>query len=213
MFMDSASELLAQPVGHHDDAVEQVQLLWVHWMRMLDEPIFSIAAPGFRSSDKAVRGLIEMDPKNLSTSISVIQSPQSAQQLTVLRQQGIEMLQAGRIDEYEYYENYDLAADPEESIVRATAQRVSDIVIFGNTDNVDPGALITDIVEAVRGTLSFEMLNRSPGFSLASAQQMASTAAQAAAGNVAAPDGIRRPGMGLGTDLPGEPTDQAPPVV
>ena len=226
--LESSGELLEQAVSNHAEAVKQVQLLWIRWMRMLDERVYAFAAPGSRKNARSVRGLIEFDPADLVESIRVEQSSQSAQQRVVLRQAGIELLQAGRIDEHEFYEHYDLAEDPEEAIVRAWAQRAVDIVMLGNTSGVDPDSVLADVVKAVRGRITMELLDRSPNFALAQAEQMAgqaeqmaaqaqqagpplpSTAATAAGGNIAAAMGIREPGLGMATDLPGNPLQGAP---
>ena len=178
--LESSGELLEQAVSNHAEAVKQVQLLWIRWMRMLDEPIYAFAAPDHRKNDRSVRGLIEFDPTDLVESIRVEQSTQSAQQRVVLRQAGIELLQAGRIDEHEFYEHYDLAEDPEEAVVRAWAQRAVDIVMLGTTSGVDPDSVLADVVKAVRGRITMELLDRSPNFALAQAEQMAAQAAQAA---------------------------------
>jgi len=210
--LEASSELLEQIVENHAEAVKQVQLLWVRWMRMLDEPIFAFAAPGARSGGN-LRGLIEMKPEDLVETIRVSQAPQSAQQRVVLRQEGIELLQAGRIDEFKFYSEYDLAADPEEEIVRAWAQRAVDLVMLARTEDIPEGSVMADIVEAVRGSLTMEMLQRVPAFALASAQEMASTAATAAAGNVAQPHGVVQPGLGMPLAQSGDPLTQAPPGV
>jgi hypothetical protein len=225
--LESSGELLEQAVSNHAEAVKQVQLLWVRWMRMLDEPIYAFAAPGHRRNAGSVRGLIEFEPGDLIESIRVEQSSQSAQQRVVLRQAGIELLQAGRIDEHEFYEHYDLAEDPEESIVRAWAQRAVDIVMLGNTSGVDEDSVLSDIVKAVRGRLTMELLERAPNFALSQAESMAAAADQAAAaaqaaapplpatddlaalGNVAAAMGVREPGLGMAPDLPGNPLQGA----
>ena len=231
--LESSGELLEQAVSNHAEAVKQVQLLWVRWMRMLDEPIYAFAVPGRRKNQQSVRGLIEFEPRDLVESIRVEQSSQSAQQRVVLRQAGIELLQAGRIDEHEFYEHYDLAEDPEEAIVRAWSQRAVDIVMLGNTSGVDEDSVLSDIVLAVRGRLTMELLGRAPNFALAQAESMAAAADAAAAqvaapipagaapggagpafpstanisadGNVAAAMGIREPGLGMPIDLPGNP--------
>lgn len=217
--LESSGELLEQAVSNHAEAVKQVQLLWVRWMRMLDEPIYAFAAPGHRRNNRSVRGLIEFDPSDLVESIRVEQSSQSAQQRVVLRQAGIELLQAGRIDEHEFYEHYDLAEDPEESIVRAWSQRAVDIVMLGNTSGVDEDSVLSDIVKAVRGRLTMELLERAPNFALAQAESMAAavpagpplpaTDDLAALGNVAAAMGVREPGLGMPLDLPGNPLQGA----
>lgn len=207
----ASGELVRQSVDNHAEAVKQVQLLWVRWMRMLDEPIYAFAVPGHRKNERSVRGLIEFKPEDLVESIRVSQAPQSAQERVVQRQVGIELLQAGRIDEHQFYEEYDLSDDPEESIVRAWAQRAVDLVMLGNTDQVDPDALLAHIVKAARGRATMALIDRFPNFALAQSREMAmSTAAMAAQGNVAASAGVVEPGLGMATQQGGSPMQGAP---
>ena len=209
--LESSSELIEQEVSNHAEAVKQIQRLWIRWMRMLDEPIYVVAAPGRRGNARSIRGLIEFDPKDLTESIQISQSTMSAQQRVVLRQSGVELLQAGRIDELEYYENYDLAPDPEESIVRAWAQKATDIVMVGNVAEIDPNSMLARIVARVEGRVEQEMLDEVPAFALGTARQMAlSTAEQAAQGNVMESAQTRQPGLGMATVQSGSPDDQAP---
>ena len=219
--LEASGELIEQAVDNHSEAVHQVMLLWVRWLRMLDEPIYVFAAPGRRGSERSVRGLIEFNPSDLTEAFTVHQSPRSAQQRIVLQQAGIELLQAGRIDDRQYYEEYALADDPEEAELRALVQQVKTAVYFQNTANLQPGSLLADLVEAVRGRVAFDLLSLSPNYALATAQQMTQRAAAASApiqvaqpedGNVAEAAGIRQPGLGMGQQLPGNPGARTPQV-
>jgi nucleotide-binding universal stress UspA family protein len=223
--LEQSTEVLNEPVDNHAEAVKQIMLIWIRWLRMIDTPIYAFSAPGRRRTDQSARGLIEFDPENLTTSIVVDQSVQSAQQRVVLKQAALEELQAGRIDEFTYYEQT-LHPDPEDAIIRAWAQRAVDIVMIGNTEQVDPDAVLHDIVRAVRGRVTVELLNRSPNFALAQAEQMAqlaalaaqpqlqatqeSTADAAGRGNVAETVGAREPAIGMGIDIPSTPAARAP---
>lgn len=224
--LDQAEESIKEPVDNHAEAVKTIQSIWIRWMRMIDTPVYIEGAPGRRASDTSVRGLIEFDPSDLTTSFTIAQSTQSAQQRIVLAQAGLEQLQAGRIDEFTYYEQFALHPDPRGAIISAWAQRATDMVMLGNTDQVDPDSLLAEIVRAARGRVTMELLLRSPNFALAQAEQMAQNAALAAnpqlaapqestadaagRGNVAEVDGARQPGIGMGLDIPSTPAARAP---
>ena len=235
LLLEASGELLGQAVSNHAEAVKEVMLLWVRWLRMLDEPVFVFGIPGKRKDRETVRGLIEFEPSDLVESLHVAQSAQSAQQRVVLQQAGIELLRAGRIDDRQYYEEFALADDPEEAELRAIVQQVKQAVLFGDVSAAPPGSVLGDVVQAVRGRITMQMLDQSPNFAMASAEQMAQQSsaaaqqAQAAAmgqaqgqpggvpsgpgpqvpnpqnGNFAAAMGVREPGMGMGIDLPGDP--------
>ncbi len=107
-------------------------------------------------------------------------------------------------------------------------------VLFGDVSAAPPGSVLGDVVQAVRGRITMQMLDQSPNFAMASAEQMAEQSSAAAAqaqqaamaqaqaaggapsgpgpqvpnpqgGNFAAAMGVREPGMGMGIDMPGEP--------
>ena len=212
--LEAAGELLEQAVANHAQAVQEVMLLWVRWLRMLDEPVFVFAIPGRRGSGKNVRGLIEFDPKDLVESIAVAQSPQSAQQRVVLQQAGLELLAAGTIDERQYYEEYALEQDPEEAMLRADVQKLRQAVMFGDVTHAPPGSMMAVLVGMAKGEITMQMLERSPNFAVATAQQMEEEAFMASVelpdGNVANAAGIRQPAMGMSSTLPGTPGGQAP---
>lgn len=214
--LEASGELLAQAVNNHAAAVQEVMLLWIRWLRMLNEPVFVFGVPGKRGSDQTIRGLIEFDPKDLIESISVTQSPQSAQQRVVLDQVGAEKLAQGLIDDREYYEEFALKADPVEAEQRATIQKVKSAVLFGDPTFAPPGSLMALIVEMVKGRVTMQMLDQSPAFAIATAQQMAAESFAAAQvpqvgdGNVAQAAGVVQPGLGMGVELPGTAGGQAP---
>lgn len=214
--LDAAGEQLEQSVDNHAEAVKQVMLLWIRWLRLYDEPVYSFAAPGRRGSGNTVRGLIEFNPSDLIETITINQSSQSIQQRIVLDQAGIEKLQAGVIDEEEYYELYALAADPQEARIRANAQKVVSLLLTGSSEEIMPGSLLSDVAQAVRGRISFRLLAQgpefSPAFAMSTAEDMAmqSLALQSPEGNPALAAGVRQPGINMGLQQPGTPTDQAP---
>ena len=181
LLLEASGEQLEQAVNNHAEAVREVMLLWVRWLRMLDEPVFVFSVPGRRRDRGSVRGLIEFDPVDLVESLHVAQSAQSAQQRVVLQQAGIELLRAGRIDDRQYYEEYALAEDPEEAELRAIVQQVKQAVLFNDVRAAPPGSVLGDIVQAVRGRITMRMLDVSPNFAVATAEEMAQQSAQAMA--------------------------------
>ncbi len=213
----ASGELLTEAVNNHAAAVKEVMLLWIRWMRMLDEPVFSFAAPGRRSSDTNVRGLIEMDPEDLTETIRVQQAPQSAQERIVLQQQGIELQAAGKINNHQMYEEYFLSQDPEEDEINAVAQQVADVVLYGASDQIQPGSVLWDAQAAVRGRLSFRLMDRSQAFAIATAEDMVVQAEAAAqgllpeeSGNVAQAAGVVQPGLGMSLTQGGDANMGAP---
>jgi hypothetical protein len=218
LLLEASSDELRQAVNNHAEAVRDVMLCWIRWGRMLDEPLYAFAAPGNRRDERSVRGLVEIDPANLVESIRVHQSSQGSQQRIALQAAGAEQLQLGLIDRFQYYDEYALEQDPLAAVKRADVQQASDLVLWGNTDNVQPGSVVGDLVEAVRGRAHFTLLRESPNYALATAQGMAERAAAAVAapqappmdGNLAEATGVREPGLGMGQQQPGSPQSQQP---
>ena len=224
--LEASDELLKEPVNNHADAVAQIHKIWIRWMRMLDDDIFMDPAPGARETRHETKGLINFSPDDLTTAFRVNQETMSSQQLVILRQMGLEMLQAGRIDEYEFYEKYALEPDPQDAIVRAWAQRATDIIMLGPNDQVAPNSLLSDLVLAARGRIDSMLLAKSQNYFLATAEAIASraeervaaeeqmaqesTADAAGRGNLAEVSGQRVPGAGLGLDIPSTPAARAP---
>ena len=146
------------------------------------------------------------------------EGPEGSRIVTRDSEAGLELRAAGVINNEKYFSDYQLEADPEQAEIDALAQQLEDLVMTGNTDNVQPGSLLFDLYQAVRGRISMEMLNRSPNFVLAQAEQMAAQA-QAAAENIATPQvrgnpagaaGVVQPGLGMPLQQAGTPNTQAP---
>ena len=206
-----AQEDLREPVDNHASAVKEIMSIWITWLRQLDEPVLIAAAPGYRLTDKSRRGLIEMDPADLTESIFVRQDPNTASDRVVLQQAGLELRATGVIDDRKYFEEYALESDPDEAELRMYVQQVKTHVIGGIP--AQPGSLIALVVDAVKGNVFYEALKQSPNMALAVAEQMAQAAQEVAQpqgaappGNIAGAMGIRQDGQGMGLTLPGSPT-------
>ena len=215
--LEASGELVTEAVDNHADAVKEVMLLWIRWMRMLDEPVYSFAAPG-RRSGTSTRGLIEFDPKDLTDTITINQNPQSAQQRIVLDQVGVEKLSGGLIDDRQYYEEFALESDPEEALLRADVQKLRQAVMFGDVTHAPPGSMMDVLVQMAKGEITMQMLERSPAFAVATVTQMEEEAFMASQQQLPSPDqtnvaqaaGQVQPGLGMSTTQPGTPGGGAP---
>lgn len=214
-----AQENLRKPVQEHAAAVKQVFALWIRWLRELDVPVYAVSAPGRRSSD--VRGLIEIDPKDLVEWVEVNQSEESQQDRIVRQQHGIELRHAGVIDDYQLLAEYLLEEDPVLAEKRLWAQKAVDIVM-GMGAPAAPGSVLAMIVLAVQGRLALAIPQQSPNAAIAMAEEMAAKTQAALmgqpptrndiptnmlpqGGNPAAAAGIRQPGIGAAPTLEGTP--------
>lgn len=200
---------------------EIITELHIPWLRTLDVPIYFVTAPGARHSPDDVRGLIEFDPADLTDGVQIRQDSNTASDRVVLQQAGLELLASGHIDQFEYYEKFALVEDPIEAIVRSDVAKLRSLVLFGDTSMVQPGSVLFNVAKAVQGQVFFRMLQESPNFALAVAEQMVQQAqAQpqapqqqmltAGGGGGGAPrlaesQGIRQAGIGMPVGLPGSP--------
>lgn len=209
--------LLTQPVEHHARAVRQMMLMWTGWLRLLDTKVYIFPAPGHRASQRSVRGLIEFDPKDLTDAIVVTQDSHDASARTVLRQHGLELFYGGGdgrpgvIDAEQLFEEYFQEQDAHEAVMRMYVQQVVDHVVGGKP--LLPDSLLATVAEMVKGRVMHMLVQRSPNAAQGMAEQMAmQTRQQAAPPNVAGVAGIRQAGMGMASDLPGNPSMGAPGV-
>ena len=169
-------EDLKQPVDNHAEAVEQIMKIWITWLRKLDVPIFFFALPNSPNSGRATTDPSEFDPKNLIDLVGVTQDSSTASDRVVLQQAGLELRNAGAIDDREMYEVYFRAQDPDAAINRKYIQMVVDHVVTGT--QAAPGSLIAMVVEAVRGHVIYDAPNRVPNLAVSLAEQMAQGAQQ-----------------------------------
>jgi len=220
--IEQINETLREPAENHAMAMKTIFRLWIRWMRMLNRPVVYFLAPGQRKNKFTERALIEINPEDLTEAIIVEQDSQSASDRIVLDQVGIEKLEKGLIDRETYYERYAKEEDPQDMILRADLAKVVQAVMYGDNNQIQPGSLMADVVDAVRGRLTWELMRRSPNFALAQAEAM--TAEQQmmskqqlpgggmtapsvpeTGGNIAETQGLRQPGIGMPMDLQGSP--------
>ena len=220
--IEQINETLREPAENHATAMKMVFRLWIRWMRMIDRPVFAFLAPGHRTSKGNERALIEIDPADLTEAIVVSQDSQSASDRIVLDQVGIEKLEKGLIDRETYYEEYARVEDPQDAMLRQDLERIRSAVMYGDNNQIQPGSLMADVVDAVRGKITYELLRRSPNFAIATSEAMTAEQQMAAqqqlpgmgmtgtgiaetGGNVAGAMGVRQPGIGMPFDLQGTP--------
>ncbi len=219
-----------RPVENFCQAVTGVVQRWHGWMRPLDVPIYFYAAPGHRKTDRDIRGLIEFDPKNLTDSIVVTQDVYTASEQTVREQIQMQKWQAKLIDDEQYYESTNVQ-DPRAAVTRRWVQVVVDYVMTGVLPPPPPGttmaapSIVQMVGDGVRGTVHYELINRSPNYAIGVAEQIAAQSHQAGAmgmggeqpgvlpegqGNIAHAAGVRAPGVEMSTTLQGQLGPSAP---
>lgn len=213
--IQQGQEALRQGVDNQAAMVKDILQLWHGWMRDLDVPIYFFPAPGQRAHARGQRNLIEFDPKNLTDSFTVKQDLDTAADMTVLLQQGIELHQAGYIDDEEFYEDYARAQDTREAVKRRYKQQLKQYWWTGALPPVPPGAQMSEIPmvkvlgDALRGRVFYELIKRVPQVAdqVASDQAAAANAQSIAAaqmpqgGDVASVSGVAEPGMNLASSL------------
>ena len=221
-----AQEDLKQPTANHAEALAEVWKMWVRWLRLLDVPVYAVTVPGNRGQN--VRGLIEIDPKDLTEWVEVRQSSNTASDRIVLQQHGLELFSGARvIDAETFFSDYALEDDPHDAELRMWTQRVVDIVM-GVGPPAPPNTVLAQVVQGVQGRLFLAMMERAPNAALFQAELLATQAQmqnpaqqgmtvdsiptnmQPEGGNVAAANGMRQPGLGMGESLQGSPTMGAP---
>ena len=209
-----AQEDLKQPTANHAGAIADIFKMWTRWLRLLDVPVYAVTAP--RNRGQNVRGLIEFDPKDLVEWIEVRQSSNTASDRIVIQQHGMEMHQAGYIDDETFFSDYALEDDPHDAAMRMYVQKIKAIVME---------SVIAQVAQAAQGRLFLAMMERAPNASLLQAELLATQAQlqNPAAprpmieqgtpsnmvpqgGNIAAANGLRQPGLGMGESLQGSPT-------
>lgn len=217
--IQQAQLTMQEPVDNHRNAVKRI--LWrAHaWLRDLDTPICFFKMPENKYGERGGRGIVEFDTSDLIDSIEVKQGLDTPDEAIVRLQVGLDLLNQGRIDEREFYEDYAQSRDARESIVRANQQMIVD-VIMGKRPSV-PGSFPEQVAAVVRGNVHYRALQDVPGYALAmadqdaeqanmQAQQMMAGMQQPQPAGPASAAGVRRPGMGLATTLQGQEGSNAP---
>ncbi len=210
--IEQQSDTLKEPVDHHAAAVQRVMWMWGGWLRSLDVPVMVYSAPGIRGSERSARGLIEFNPEDFTDSFVIRQQTISSSDRIVAEQQGLELRAAGVIDDERLFAEHFNDPDPRARVIDNYLQRIRDFVILGDPTAVPPGSILEVVALAVQERIPLELAAESPVIADALSRQMAATteaqqaqAAQQPTGNVAEAAGIRQPGVGASTTLPGTP--------
>lgn len=204
-----------KPVANSCQAITGIVQRWHGWMRQLDVPVYFFAAPGHRKSRQELRGLIEFDPKHLTDSIRVTQSLDTPSESTIRIQVGMELWQAGLIDDEEFYDKYAREQDSRDAVIRRYVQATVNYVVLGQMPlNFAPGGIVQpvfmQVADGVRGEVHYELINGSEDYAWSVARNMASQAQAMAVGtqtqqtspSVAEVTGARVPGVGMAPSLP-----------
>lgn len=211
---------LQEPVDNHAQAVRKVVSMWIHGLRSAAEAgeletVYAFSLPRKRRDKGPQRGLIEFDPANLVDYVKVIQSSSTAQSLIVKQQAGIEVMQAGLANRRMVLEDYFEDDDARATDIEITASELEQFALYGDTSKIQPGSVLYDFAQALRGRISQKLLAMIPAYAIQSARQMATDAQsqfmqtqaqqQAGQGNVAAAAGIVQPGVNGPLEQPGTP--------
>lgn len=168
-------QLYKQPVDHHAEAWKQIWTLWVRWMKQLGLPL--VAFP----SSKQGEGLIEIDPESLTEAFTVTQDSADAQMQTIRQQMGIERWQAGLIADEQLFEEFFGSDDPRGDVLKARLQKLSNLILFGDTSQIKPGSALYKVYERVQGRLEQQAQRTSPNAAVAAAEAALAEAQQQAA--------------------------------
>ncbi len=206
-------------IDSHREAMTDMGRFWANQLRLLDEHIFLIGAPGHRASERKRRGLIEIDTKDITTDLWVFQSSNNLQEKASLQQSGIAMRQAGAIDDLRMVEEFFEVPDALNYVLDMYAQRVVDATLLGPNEQIPPGSLLFDVAQANRGLAIEQLIAESPAFAMALAefnvingpnQEGTDSFNRGLGGPVAEPFGMRSPGIGASTTQPALPPLQTP---
>ena len=172
-----------QPVNNFCQAATGIVQRWHGWLRNLDQSIYFFAAPDHRSTQREIRGLIEFDPKNLTDSIRVTQGLDTPSEATVRKQVGMELWQAGLIDDEEFYDDYAQSEDPRDEMIRRYVQATVNYVVLGQMpQNYQQGGQVQpvflQVADGVRGAVHYQLIDQSDNYAIAVASQMAQQAQQ-----------------------------------
>ena len=188
--IQQAQEILRQPVDNHAKAVQRTIQKCHGWLRQLDTPVYFSSAPGHRQNRRSVRGLIEINPKELTDNVSVTQELDTPSERSVLVEQGRSLLAQGLITYEEFFRDYRKVQDERQAVI--------DMYIQQGVTAIMP-TVVQTAAAAVQGQITYELLNMSPNFALASARQTATMAQQPPPEGGPGPMAV--PGQGLAPNL------------
>ncbi len=215
---------LAQPVANHANACKEIIQMWHGWLRQLDTPIYFASVPGHRATRRDINGVIEFSPEDFTDYIRVTQELDTPEEAVVRIQIGSELLDGGKIDDETFYAEYMKVPDARQAVKDKYKQIVREIVLLGQSQQAQPGSLVYNVAQMVQGRVTFWMMQNSPNFAIASAEQAvamsggqapayAQTGAAPAGGlasttsgqppqpSVAETAGVRAPGIGMAPTL------------
>lgn len=225
--IQQSQQNIRQPVDNHARTVKAIMQQCYGWLRQLDQPVYFYASGSTKSGSRSVRGLIEFDPKDLTDSIMVTQELDTPEDAVVRIQVGMEQHAQGYIDDETYYSEWAKVQDSRQAVIDKYVQQVVNHVM--GAVPAAPGSVIAMVADSVRGRLTYQLLQRSPNFAIASAEQAVMQAGmqgqpyaqppgqpgqaqQSAPGAPAAPAnggpaqaaGVRQPGLGMAPTLQGQ---------
>lgn len=212
-----------KPVANSCQALTGIVQRMHGWLRQLDIPVYFYAAPGRRKNGTDIRGLIEFDPKDLTDSIMVTQDLATQSEATVRIQVGMQLWEAGVIDDYELGDKYLREQDALEFVKRRWIQVLTNYIMLGNLPAPPPGtqpaalSIVQIIGDGVRGEVHYELIQQVPNYAVAVgeqllAQQQQPPTAQPPTGgaDTGVPSAPSVPGQGMALSLPQQLGASAP---
>jgi hypothetical protein len=219
-------------VEYHAEALAEIGRFEVDMLRQLDVPVYFLAAPGERQNAERVRGLIEFNPDDAPLDITVSQSANTPEQVTVATQVAVDLWEKNVITKRDLYERMEFP-DPDAKVFESDVDAVVNMIMFGSAEGIDPASVVAQTVHLVRGELTEELLAQSPRLQMAlagaRAEEQAMQQQQAAqtpgvpqggtlGGAISDASGVRQPGLGMdptleGLGQPPGPGPAQPPIV
>lgn len=222
---------LREPVDNHAGAVAKIQRMWGNDLRCAAERgeidvVYAFPVTS-KPQSRAAMSLIAFDPADFTDAFQVTQSSDTADAKIVKQQAGIERLGSGTTTLRQVLADFMDEDDPREAEINILAYDIERYVLYGDTTKIAPNSLLADYIERWRGRISKELMEKSPGAAIQTAEQMAMQAQQAFQQQIAPPQlmapqqanmtsavGISQPGLSAPMTPQGQPGGgQVPPVV
>ena len=190
-------------------------------LRLLGETVGFLSAPAHRGTKKGIRFLIEVNTKDFTDDLRVMQSPNTLEEQITLRQVGISQRQAGVIDDMRMVEDYFGEPDALDYVLDMYVQRVVDATLLGPNEMIPPGSLLFEISQAARGHAVQTLIDLSPQFALAAAEMAVANSGghqgsddfnRGLGGPVNEAAGVRGPSVGMGANQNQLPAAPGPSV-
>lgn len=196
-----------KPVSNGCQALTGIIQRMHGWLRKLDTPVYFWAAPGHRKNTREIRGLVEYDPKNLTDSIMVTQDLATQSESTVRTQVGMQLWEAGVIDDEELAEKYLREQDTRAFVLRRWVQLLTNYIMQGILPPPPPGtqqsalSILQIVGDGVRGEVHYEMIQTNDNYAVATGMQILAQSQQA----MMAQQGQARPQQGGTPQAAGAP--------